>query len=96
MATKTPRLLTAREVCEMLGISRSTLGRLIQRGEFSKPLKPSPRTSRWPDQEPFDYIERLKRKNDQSNVEPKAHRSTGINDDAAGKADNEQLDVDYQ
>ena len=59
MITKAPELLTDKEVCQMLGISRSTLRRVIRRGEFSKPLKPSPGTSRWPRKIVEDYIEVL-------------------------------------
>ena len=53
------KLLKVQEVCEMLGVSRSTLTRMIDRGDFSKPLKPSPGTSRWPKQAVDDYIEVL-------------------------------------
>ena len=59
MITKAPELLTEKEVCQMLRISRSTLRRVIRRGEFSKPLKPSPGTSRWPRKIVEDYIEVL-------------------------------------
>ena len=59
MITKAPELLTEKEVCQMLRISRSTLRRVIRRGEFSKPLKPSPGTSRWPRRIVEDYIEVL-------------------------------------
>ena len=59
MVTKAPELLTEKEVCQMLRISKSTLRRVIRRGEFSKPLKPSPGTSRWPRKIVEDYIEVL-------------------------------------
>ena len=62
MVSNAPRLLKSREVCEMLGISKSTLHRMVRRGLFPRPLKPSPGTSRWPRQVVDDYIEDLPRR----------------------------------
>ena len=62
MVSNAPRLLKSREVCEMLGISKSTLDRMVRKGLFPRPLKPSPGTSRWPRQVVDDYIEDLPRR----------------------------------
>ena len=62
MATKAPELLTEQEVCQMLGISKSTLRRMIRRGEFPEPRKLSPGTRRWPKQDVYHYIDRLPRR----------------------------------
>jgi prophage regulatory protein len=62
MVSNAPRLLKSREVCEMLGISKSTLHRMVRRGLFPRPLKPSPGTSRWPSREVEDYMASLPRR----------------------------------
>ena len=49
------RLLNIRQVCERLGISPSTLRRLIRSGQFRPPVHPSPGTSRWPEEYLDDY-----------------------------------------
>ena len=95
MAYPEPKLLKAREVCQMLGISISTLRRMIRRGQFSEPLKPSPGTSRWPRQVVDDYIEGLQRRDGPSRVESKTPHSTGIDDGAAAKDANEDPVLDY-
>jgi len=41
------RLLSAREVCEMLQISKSTLRRLLAMGEFIEPYRISSKVHRW-------------------------------------------------
>ena len=61
MATNAPKLLKAREVWEMLGISKATLYRMIDKGQFPKQVKPSPGTSRWHRHEVEDYIAALPR-----------------------------------
>ena len=61
MATNAPKLLKAREVCEMLGISRATLYRMIRQGKFPRPVKLSADSSRWPSQEVEDYMATLPR-----------------------------------
>ncbi len=62
MVSDASRLLKAHEVCQMLGISKSTLRRMIRRGEFPEPLKLSPGASRWPKQDVYHYIDRLPRR----------------------------------
>ena len=59
--TNASKLLNSREICEMLGISRSTLYRMISKGLFPKPVRPSPGTSRWPIEEVENYIAALPR-----------------------------------
>lgn len=41
------RLLRAKEVCILLGISKSTLYKFISEGKFPKPTKLGTRTSVW-------------------------------------------------
>ncbi len=41
------RLLRAKEVCILLGISKSTLYKFISEGKFPKPRKLGTRTSAW-------------------------------------------------
>ena len=61
MASEEPRLLKAREVYERLGISRATLYRMIEKGQFPPPLKLSTGTSRWHSQDVEDFIAGLLR-----------------------------------
>ena len=61
MVNSTPKLLKAREVWEMLGISKATLYRLIRKGRFPRPVKLGAGTSRWPSQEIENYIAALPR-----------------------------------
>ena len=61
MVTNAPKLLKAREVWEMLGISKATLYRMIDKGQFPKQVKPSPGTSRWHRHEVEDYMAGLPR-----------------------------------
>ena len=89
MAHSAPKLLNAREVCQMLGISISTLRRMVRQGQFSEPLKPSPGTSRWPRQVVNDYIEELQRRDGPPRVEPKTAHPTGINDRTGPKEEKE-------
>ena len=42
------QLLKNSEVCRMVGISRTTLWRLVRDGTFPNPLKISSMTRRWP------------------------------------------------
>ena len=88
MVDSAPKLLNAREVCQMLGISISTLHRMIRRGQFSRPLKPSPGTSRWPRQDVVDYIEALPRRGDPATMKPETPGSTGPNDRAEANEEN--------
>lgn len=50
------RLLTARQVCETLGVSRATLYRLLNRGSLPKPLTVSLRAKRWKQSEIEQHI----------------------------------------
>ena len=61
MATNAPKLLKAREVCEMLGISKATLYRLIRQGKFPRQVKLGVGTSRWPSQVVENYMSTLPR-----------------------------------
>ncbi len=61
MASEEPRLLKAREVYERLGISKATLYRMIDRGEFPPPLKLSAGAKRWHSQDVEDFIAGLER-----------------------------------
>ena len=95
MVDPLPRLLTELEVCQTLGISKSTLRPMIRRGEFPEPLKLSSGTSRWPEQDVNDYVDRLPRRNGPAGVDAKLRLSTGSNDGAARKEVNEHPAHDY-
>ena len=41
------RLLNAREVCKLAGVSNATLYRLVKAHRFPKPLRVGPQASRW-------------------------------------------------
>ena len=41
------RLLNERQVCDLVGVSKSTLRRLVAAGEFPPALRIGPRASRW-------------------------------------------------
>ena len=41
------RLLKAKEVCEKIGVSESTLRRMVKEGDFPAPIRISKRASRW-------------------------------------------------
>ncbi len=45
--TTTGRLLTAKQVCEQLALSRSTFFRMLADGTFPAPVRPRPRMTRW-------------------------------------------------
>ena len=40
-------LLTAKQVCKTLSMSKTSLWRLVKSGRFPKPLKFGPRATRW-------------------------------------------------
>ena len=42
-----PLVLSGEEVCELLGVSRATLRRMVERGEFDPPLSSGGRALRW-------------------------------------------------
>ena len=48
----------AKELCAILGITRTTLTRWRKLGEFPNPLKFGPKTSAWPADEVRDWIDR--------------------------------------
>lgn len=50
-------LLRLNQVLEQVGLSRSMLYLLIQRGEFPPPVRLATNASRWPSSEVQDWIE---------------------------------------
>lgn len=52
------KVLRLSEVCDRLGMSRTTLWRLIQNGTFPKPIKLSPRIFVWLESSLTAYIEK--------------------------------------
>lgn len=54
------RFLKLREVVDIASLSKATVYRLMERGEFPKPVKQG-RSSRWSSLEIHDYIESLKK-----------------------------------
>lgn len=58
MNTASTKLLRLREVCARVSLSRPTIYRAIQRGQFPKPCKPlSGRASAWSEAEVNAWIE---------------------------------------
>ncbi len=55
-APTTPRLLKAHQVWEQLGVSRSTFLRMVDSGEFPKPLRPRPKLTRWTQDQINAYV----------------------------------------
>ena len=55
------RLLTIKQIAAQTGISRSTIYRRIQEGEFPKPVRIGPRATRWPESEIKIWLDELKR-----------------------------------
>ena len=53
------RLLNAREVCKLAGVSNATLYRLVKAHRFPKPLRVGPQASRWRADEITAHIEQL-------------------------------------
>lgn len=53
------RLIRMPEVTRTVGLSRATIYRMIDRGEFPQPVRQG-RTSAWPLNEIHDYLEALK------------------------------------
>lgn len=51
------QMLTARDVCEALRISRATLYRMLQRNEMPKPVTVSLRAKRWKASEINQFME---------------------------------------
>ncbi len=56
--TNDDRLIRLPEVIRLIGVSRPTVYRLIQNGEFPKPIKQG-RTSAWPSREVSSYLDRI-------------------------------------
>lgn len=54
------RLLKLAEICELFGVSRWTIIKWIEDGEFPKPVRKG-RFLRWPEEEIERLVERLKR-----------------------------------
>ncbi|MCY4634553.1 MAG: AlpA family transcriptional regulator [Acidobacteria bacterium] len=50
------RLLTLREVCEMTGLSRSSIYAMMAAGEFPKPIRIGARAVRWYENEVRAFI----------------------------------------
>ena len=57
MATETERLLSTNEVMERLGVSKSTLWKLVKREDFPQPIKLSAQMYRWPESAITAWIE---------------------------------------
>lgn len=58
------RLLTTKEVLEMVKIGRTTLWRMVKECRFPKPLMISMSSNRWSNNEIIEWIEELKKKRD--------------------------------
>ena len=50
------RLMTRRQVEQKLGVSRSTVYRLLEAGAFPKPIKIAERAIRWHESEIDEYV----------------------------------------
>lgn len=57
---ETPRLVSTKYVCEVLGISRTTLWRWLSDGRFPKPMQLGPMRTVWQPCDIDDFIEKLK------------------------------------
>ena len=53
------RLMTIKEVCEFMGLSRVTIWRMVKDGKFPKPIKISARKRVWPVTDVVAYLQRL-------------------------------------
>ena len=53
------KLLKEKEVCELIGFSKSTLWRMVSRGDFPKPYKFGMRMTRWNNWEIHMWLEKL-------------------------------------
>ena len=53
------RLLNAKEVCRLAGVSIPTLYRLAKAGRFPRPLRVGPQVSRWRSDEIEAHLDRL-------------------------------------
>ena len=53
----TDKYLTRKQVCETLGISTSTLRRLVDSGDFPQPIQISERRQLFRDNDVFDWLQ---------------------------------------
>ena len=53
------KLLTWRQVCDELGIAKTTLYRRVKAGDIPEPVRLGPRTARWRADQIDAYIEGL-------------------------------------
>ena len=53
------KLLKEKEVCELMSFSKSTLWRMVGRGDFPKPIKFGARITRWNNWEIHMWLEKL-------------------------------------
>jgi prophage regulatory protein len=60
------KLYRAKDLCAILGITRTTLTRWRKLGEFPNPIKIGPKTSAWSADEIHDWIAQHVRLRDQS------------------------------
>jgi prophage regulatory protein len=51
------KLLRQKEVIERLGMARSPFLRMVDRGEFPKPVKIGPKLNHWPEHEVDAWIQ---------------------------------------
>ena len=52
-----PKLLTQKQVVDLVGVSRTTIWRLERAGQFPRRLQVSTKAVRWNQAEIFDWIE---------------------------------------
>ena len=52
-------LLSVREVCRRVGLSRPSIYKRMGAGRFPRPIYPAPRAPRWRSDEIAEWIERL-------------------------------------
>ena len=57
----TDTFMNARQVAEKLGLSRSTIHRMVSEGRFPKPLQVSHRAVRWKESEVSEWMDTLGR-----------------------------------
>jgi prophage regulatory protein len=67
------RILRSRAVCELCGLSRSTIWRMIARDEFPKPFAITAGTTGWSEVEILDWIDgRVERRSSKEQPESEA------------------------
>jgi prophage regulatory protein len=49
MSASLPRLLSEKELCALIGVSRVTLWQWRRDGKFPQPVRVGPNTNRWPE-----------------------------------------------